>query len=190
MAQASSLNLRILLRVCTLSSVHHLFVTCPYILCSTNSSTGYSGTRWEFNSFIYRPDKQTPSQWAGDLTHTCSVKMQYIECIAIFKMSSKVSKPFLVKPLCLQTSSYATYTRSSIVGHKIDSCIISTPFSHPRFVSLMPTPMLFTVFSFLLRVVEGTGTAMYTTVSYTLLTQFYPEKKDTIVVSDFTVEPH
>ena len=70
MAQASSLNLRILLRVCTLSSVHHLFVTCPYILCSTNSSTGYSGTRWEFNSFIYRPDKQTPSQWAGDLTHT------------------------------------------------------------------------------------------------------------------------
>ena len=54
----------------------------------------------------------------------------------------------------------------------------------------MPTPMLFTVFSFLLRVVEGTGTAMYTTVSYTLLTQFYPEKKGTIVVSDFTVEPH
>lgn len=53
----------------------------------------------------------------------------------------------------------------------------------------MPTAMLFTVFSFLLRVVEGTGTAMYTTVSYTLLTQFYPEKKDTIVVSDFTVEP-
>ena len=51
----------------------------------------------------------------------------------------------------------------------------------------MPTPVLFTVFSFLLRVVEGTGTAMYTTVSYTLLTQFYPEKKGTVVVSDFVV---
>ena len=54
----------------------------------------------------------------------------------------------------------------------------------------MPTPVLFTVFSFLLRVMEGTGTAMYTTVSYTLLTQFYPEKKGTVVVSDFTMEPH
>ena len=32
----------------------------------------------------------------------------------------------------------------------------------------MPTPVLFTVFSFLLRVMEGTGTAMFTTVSYTL----------------------
>ena len=57
-----------------------------------------------------------------------------------------------------------------------------TLFSHHRFVSIMPTPVLFTVFSFLLRVMEGTGTAMFTTVSYALLTQFYPEKKGTIVV--------
>ena len=53
----------------------------------------------------------------------------------------------------------------------------------------MPTPVLFTVFSFLLRVVDGTGTAMFMTVSYTLLTQSYPEKRGTIVVSDITVEP-
>ena len=52
---------------------------------------------------------------------------------------------------------------------------------------MMPTPVLFTVFSFLLRVMEGTGTAMYTTVSYTLLAQFYREKKGTTVVSDFIV---
>ena len=54
-----------------------------------------------------------------------------------------------------------------------------------RFVSIMPTPALFTVFSFLLRIVEGTGTAMYTTVSYAMLTRFYPEKKGTIVVSGY-----
>lgn len=54
-----------------------------------------------------------------------------------------------------------------------------------RFVSEMPTPALFTVFSFLLRIVEGTGTAMYTTVSYAMLTRFYPEKKGTIVVSGY-----
>ena len=48
---------------------------------------------------------------------------------------------------------------------------------------MMPTPTLFIVFSFLLRAVEGIGTAMYTTVSYTVLTQLYPEKKGTVVVS-------
>ena len=48
---------------------------------------------------------------------------------------------------------------------------------------MMPTPTLFIVFSFLLRTVEGIGTAMYTTVSYTALTQLYPDKKGTIVVS-------
>ena len=52
-----------------------------------------------------------------------------------------------------------------------------------RFLSIMPTPTLFIVFSFLLRTVEGIGTAMYTTVSYTVLTQLYPNKKGTIVVS-------
>ena len=50
---------------------------------------------------------------------------------------------------------------------------------------MMPTPTLFIVFSFLLRVVEGIGSAMYTTVSYTLITQYYPEKKGTVVVSDW-----
>ena len=63
---------------------------------------------------------------------------------------------------------------------------ITTPIaSTHRFVSIMPTPALFTVFSFLLRIVEGTGTAMYTTVSYAMLTQFYPEKKGTIIVSGY-----
>lgn len=66
---------------------------------------------------------------------------------------------------------------------KIDTRIRSLFFYH-RFVSIMPTPVLFTVFSFLLRIVDGTGTAMFMTVSYTLLTQSYPEKKGTIVVSD------
>ena len=55
--------------------------------------------------------------------------------------------------------------------------------THYRFLSVMPTPTLFIVFSFLLRTVEGIGTAMYTTVSYTLLTQLYPDKKGTVVVS-------
>ena len=48
----------------------------------------------------------------------------------------------------------------------------------------MPTPTLFIVFSFLLRTLEGIGTAVYTTVSYALITQYYPEKKATVVVSD------
>ena len=52
-----------------------------------------------------------------------------------------------------------------------------------RFLSMMPTPILFIVFSFLLRTVEGIGTAMYTTVSYTVLTQLYPDKKGTVIVS-------
>ena len=59
-----------------------------------------------------------------------------------------------------------------------------------RFVSIMPTPVLFVVFSFLLRFVDGTGTAMFMTVSYTLLAQLYSKKKGAIMVSDFIVEPH
>ena len=47
----------------------------------------------------------------------------------------------------------------------------------------MPTPAWFITFSFLLRIVEGVGTAMYSTASYTLLTQMYSEKKGTLVVS-------
>ena len=53
----------------------------------------------------------------------------------------------------------------------------------PRFVSEMPTTTLFIAFSLVLRMVEGIGTAMYSTASYTLLTQLYPNKKGTIVVS-------
>ena len=53
----------------------------------------------------------------------------------------------------------------------------------PRFVSEMPTTTLFIAFSLVLRMVEGIGTAMYSTASYTLLTQLYPDKKGTIVVS-------
>ena len=56
-------------------------------------------------------------------------------------------------------------------------------YTHTRFVSEMPTPTLFVVFSFLLRIVEGVGTAMYSSVSYTVLIQLYPDKKGTIVVS-------
>ena len=50
----------------------------------------------------------------------------------------------------------------------------------------MPTPTLFLVFSFLLRMVEGVGTGMFTTVSYTILTQLYPDKKGTVIVSEAT----
>jgi len=49
------------------------------------------------------------------------------------------------------------------------------------FVSEMPTTTLFIAFSLVLRMVEGIGTAMYSTASYTLLTQLYPDKKGTIV---------
>ena len=48
----------------------------------------------------------------------------------------------------------------------------------------MPTQALFLVFSFLPRIVEGAGTAMFSTASYAQLTEFYPDKKGTIVVSD------
>jgi len=48
---------------------------------------------------------------------------------------------------------------------------------------MMPTPALFIVFSFIIQIVQGVGTAMYTTASYTQLTQFYPTKKGKIVVS-------
>lgn len=48
---------------------------------------------------------------------------------------------------------------------------------------MMPTPALFLVFSFLPRIVEGVGTALFSTASYAQLTQFYPDKKGTIVVS-------
>lgn len=65
------------------------------------------------------------------------------------------------------------------------ACKLKAPFypGHHRFVPMMPTPSLFIVFSFLLRILEGVGTAMYSTVSYTLLSQFYPENKGTVVVS-------
>ena len=55
--------------------------------------------------------------------------------------------------------------------------------THIRFVPMMPTPALFIAFSFLIQIVEGVGTAMYATASYTQLTQFYPDKKGKIVVS-------
>ena len=56
-------------------------------------------------------------------------------------------------------------------------------YTHTRFVSMMPSRTSFLAFSFLLRIVGGIGTAMYATASYTQLTQFYPDKKGTIVVS-------
>ena len=49
---------------------------------------------------------------------------------------------------------------------------------------MMPTQAMFLVFSFLPRIVEGAGTAMFSTASYAQLTEFYPDKKGTIVVSD------
>ena len=49
--------------------------------------------------------------------------------------------------------------------------------------------MLFVVFSFLLRFVDGTGTAMFVTVSYTLLAQLYSKKKGAIMVSDLQWNP-
>lgn len=47
----------------------------------------------------------------------------------------------------------------------------------------MPTPTLFIMFSLLLRVVEGIGTAMFYTASYTFLLQLYQKKRGTVVVS-------
>ena len=115
--------------------------------------------------------------------------MQYSKNIAIFEMSSNFR---LYRGNVFQSNTpmlliiYPCSTGGSI--HKIDRRIRS-PFFHRRFVSMMPTPVLFTVFSFLLRVVDGTGTAMFMAVSYTLLTQSYPEKKGTIVVSDLPWDP-
>ena len=48
----------------------------------------------------------------------------------------------------------------------------------------MPTPILFVTYSLLLRMVEGVGTAMCAAASYTQLTQFYPDKKGIVVVSE------
>ena len=51
----------------------------------------------------------------------------------------------------------------------------------------MPT-MLLIVFSFLLEMVEGIGTAMYSTATFTLLTQLYPDKKGVVIVSLLSVQ--
>jgi len=47
----------------------------------------------------------------------------------------------------------------------------------------MPNGAVFITFSFILRAVEGVGTAMYSTASYALLTQLFSEHKGMIVVS-------
>ena len=47
----------------------------------------------------------------------------------------------------------------------------------------MPNGAVFIAFSFIFRAVEGIGTAMYSTASYTLLTQLFSEHKGMIVVS-------
>ena len=52
-----------------------------------------------------------------------------------------------------------------------------------RFVAMMSTAALFLAFSFMLRIVSGIGIAMFSTASYTLLTQFFTTKKGSIVVS-------
>ena len=52
-----------------------------------------------------------------------------------------------------------------------------------RFVSKMPTPTLFIVFSLLLKAVEAIGVTMFITASYTLLTGLYLDRKGTLVVS-------
>ena len=48
---------------------------------------------------------------------------------------------------------------------------------------MMETAGLFLGFSFVLRIVSGVGIAMFSTASYTLLTQFFATKKGSIVVS-------
>ena len=60
---------------------------------------------------------------------------------------------------------------------------ITILFLYRRFVPMIPTQALFLVFSFLPRIVEGAGTAMFSTASFAQLTEFYPDKKGTIVVS-------
>lgn len=52
-----------------------------------------------------------------------------------------------------------------------------------RFVTAMPSGAVFIAFSFILRAVEGIGTAMYSTASYTLLAQLFSEHKGMVVVS-------
>ena len=47
----------------------------------------------------------------------------------------------------------------------------------------MPTPTLFIAFSFLLKVVEGVGLAMFSTASLTVLTQLFIQRKGTLAVS-------
>ena len=54
---------------------------------------------------------------------------------------------------------------------------------------MMPTQALFLTFSFLLRIVEGVGSAMFGTAAYSYLTSRYPEKKGMLVVSDYH-NPH
>jgi len=49
----------------------------------------------------------------------------------------------------------------------------------------MPNGAVFITFSFILRAVEGVGTAMYSTASYALLAQLFSEHKGMIVVSQF-----
>ena len=70
-----------------------------------------------------------------------------------------------------------TRTQTHTHTHTHTTCI------HIRFVSMMPSRASFMAFSFLLRITEGIGTAMFATASYTQLTMFYLEKKGTIVVS-------
>jgi len=53
----------------------------------------------------------------------------------------------------------------------------------------MPTPALFLTFSFLLMIVEGVGSAMSYTASYSYLTRQYPEKKGRLLVSDYSPPP-
>ena len=48
---------------------------------------------------------------------------------------------------------------------------------------MMPTPTLFIIFSFLLKVVEGIGLAMFSTASLAVLTQLFSQRKGTLAVS-------
>ena len=47
----------------------------------------------------------------------------------------------------------------------------------------MPSGAVFITFSFILRAVEGIGSAMYSTASYTLLAELFSEHKGIVVVS-------
>ena len=83
------------------------------------------------------------------------------------------SSPFYsrVRKFCLRTKTIwgiLLYTSTLNICH--------------RFVSLMPIVSLI-VFSFLLEMVEGIGTAMYRTATFTLLTQLYPDRKGLVAVS-------